>query len=77
MHIVVVGAGYVGLVTATCLAEMGHVVACYDIDEDKLTRLRQGEVPIFEPGLAEMIVQNMRTARLCFTSDLNAASTLR
>lgn len=74
MQIVVLGVGYVGLVTASCLAEMGHTVACYDIDSEKLLRLRQGQISIFEPGLAEMIIQNQRAGRLRFTSDLTEAA---
>ena len=51
MNIAVIGTGYVGLVTGTCFAETGNQVICVDIDEQKVTRMRQGEVPIFEPGL--------------------------
>jgi UDPglucose 6-dehydrogenase len=55
MKIAVVGTGYVGLVAGTCLAETGNRVVCVDVDEDKVRTLQQGQVPIFEPGLAEMV----------------------
>lgn len=68
MRITVVGCGYVGLVTGACLAEMGNDVICVDVDPDKVSRLNQGEIPIYEPGLSEMIVRNQR--RISFTNDL-------
>ena len=55
MKIGVIGTGYVGLVTGTCLAHLGHNVTCYDIDSTKIQKLNSAEVPIFEPGLAELI----------------------
>ncbi|MGH7587760.1 MAG: UDP-glucose dehydrogenase family protein [Gemmatimonadota bacterium] len=69
MNLGVFGAGYVGLVTATCLAEMGHHVVCCDIDADRVARLQRGEVPIFEPGLEELLQSNMAEGRLRFTTD--------
>ncbi|MGH7570427.1 MAG: UDP-glucose dehydrogenase family protein [Gemmatimonadota bacterium] len=69
MNLGVFGAGYVGLVTATCLAEMGHDVICCDIDPDRVERLRRGVVPIYEPGLEEIVRSNMQEGRLCFTTD--------
>ncbi len=70
MKIAVVGTGYVGLVTGTCFAESGNHVTCIDIDEDKIARLKQGEIPIYEPGLAELVEQNRDAERIDFTTDL-------
>ena len=67
MHITVVGAGYVGLVVGSGLADLGHTVTCVDIDESKIGLLRKGEIPIFEPGLAELIQRNSERGRLSFT----------
>jgi UDPglucose 6-dehydrogenase len=68
LKIAVVGTGYVGLVTGTCLAEGGHRVTCVDVDESKIAALRGGAVPIYEPGLEELIRRNTREKRLDFTS---------
>jgi len=73
MKITVFGAGYVGLVTATCLAEVGNHVLCVDVDELKIERLRNGECPIHEPGLPEMMTQNIDAGRLSFTTDSKEA----
>ncbi len=70
MHIAVVGSGYVGLVAATCLAEMGNDVITVDNDEKKIDDLKNGIIPIYEPGLDEMIVRNVKENRLSFTTDI-------
>lgn len=72
MKIAVVGSGYVGLVSGACFAEMGVDVTCVDIDAEKISRLRRGEIPIYEPGLDEMVLRNMQEHRLHFTTDLAA-----
>jgi UDPglucose 6-dehydrogenase len=73
MNIAVVGTGYVGLVTGTCFAETGNHVSCIDIDADKVRRMQEGEVPIFEPGLEVLFERNSKEGRLTFTTDLTAA----
>lgn len=70
MNIAIVGTGYVGLVSGTCFAEMGVNVTCVDIDESKIQKLLNGEVPIYEPGLDEMVLRNYHEGRLRFTTDL-------
>lgn len=70
MKISVIGTGYVGLVTGTCLAEMGNQVLCLDLDKSKIACLNDGEVPIHEPGLLELIKRNVAAGRLRFTSDI-------
>ena len=70
MNIAVVGTGYVGLVSGTCFAEMGVNVTCVDVDEKKIESLLQGNIPIYEPGLDEMVARNHKEGRLQFTTNL-------
>src|SRR5687768_2185221 len=68
MKIAMIGTGYVGLVTGTCLADSGNEVTCVDIDQAKIERLEQGDIPIYEPGLSELVVRNASANRLRFTT---------
>src|SRR5437660_3383506 len=70
MKIAVIGPGYVGLVVGACFAETGHEVVCVDKDASKVTMLRRGKIPIFEPGLEELVRRNRDLQRLSFTRDL-------
>ncbi|HXG50750.1 MAG TPA: UDP-glucose/GDP-mannose dehydrogenase family protein [candidate division Zixibacteria bacterium] len=73
MKLAVVGTGYVGLVAGTCFAESGNDVICVDIDEAKIAMLRKGEIPIYEPGLQELVQRNQEEQRLVFTTELDEA----
>jgi UDPglucose 6-dehydrogenase len=73
MRIAMIGSGYVGLVSGACFAQFGHDVACVDKEADKIGRLRQGDIPIFEPGLDRLVADNVRAGRLAFGTDLNQA----
>jgi len=75
MRITIFGSGYVGLVTGTCLADVGNHVLCVDVDENKIARLRQGKVPIHEPDLEELLKNNLAAGRLQFTTDIAQAVT--
>ena len=73
MRVGVVGSGYVGLVAGACFADSGNDVICADIDQEKIARLNEGHVPIYEPGLEALIGRNLAQARLTFTTDVAAA----
>src|SRR5690606_36458783 len=73
MRIAIIGSGYVGLVSGACLADFGHHVTCVDLDEQKVSALRAGRMPIYEPGLEPLVAGNVADGRLSFTTDLDAA----
>ena len=75
MKVTVFGIGYVGLVQGAVLASVGHDVMCVDVDADKVARLREGIIPIYEPGLEDLVRENCAAGRLCFTTE--AASAVR
>ena len=70
MRVAMIGSGYVGLVSGACFADFGHVVTCVDKDASKIAALQAGEIPIFEPGLDELVADNVEAQRLSFTKDL-------
>jgi UDPglucose 6-dehydrogenase len=74
MNVVMVGTGYVGLVSGTCFAEFGANVSCVDVDKGKVARLLAGEIPIYEPGLDDLVAGNVKAGRLSFTTDLAAVA---
>ena len=71
MRIAMIGTGYVGLVSGACFADFGHDVICVDKDEKKIASLHRGEIPIYEPGLDELVATNVKAKRLDFTTDLS------
>lgn len=75
MRVAIFGTGYVGLVTGTCLADVGHQVVCVDIDQAKVDGLNRGVIPIYEPGLEPMVKANHAASRLAFTTDAASAIT--
>jgi len=73
MRVAMIGSGYVGLVSGACFADFGHIVTCVDKDAEKISALRKGEIPIFEPGLDKLVARNVSESRLFFTRDTVAA----
>jgi hypothetical protein len=73
MKISVIGSGYVGLVSGVCFADFGHIVTCVDKDASKIEALRRGEIPIYEPGLDDLVARNVKQQRLSFSTDLPSA----
>jgi len=73
MRIAMIGTGYVGLVSGACLADFGHILTCVDSDSSKIAALKRGDIPIFEPGLADLVARNVREGRLAFSTELAPA----
>ena len=75
MKLAVIGTGYVGLVAGACFAEYGNDVICVDINEDRINALNQGEIPIYEPGLSDLVIRNREKGRLSFTTSVEQGIT--
>ena len=73
MNISIFGTGYVGVVTGACLAEAGHEIYCVDVDQEKIDLLNSGQIPIYEPGLKDLVSRNLAAERIHFSTDLEAA----
>jgi len=74
MNIAIIGSGYVGLVSGVCLAQIGHKVICVDVDEEKITKLKRGKIPIYEPGLEDLLKKNLKNKRLTFSTSVKTAT---
>jgi Predicted UDP-glucose 6-dehydrogenase len=73
MRVAMIGTGYVGLVSGTCFSEFGHTIICVDKNPDRINALQQGKMPIFEPGLDDLVARNVKAGRLTFTQDIKSA----
>ena len=73
MQIAMIGSGYVGLVSGACFAEFGAHVTCIDVDQDKIDQLNNGGIPIYEPGLDDLVARNVAAGRLAFTTEYSPA----
>ena len=73
MKLCVLGTGYVGLVAGACFSDSGNHVVCVDLDKEKVKKIQKGEIPIFEPGLDELVIRNVKANRLEFTTDASSA----
>ena len=73
MKVGIIGSGYVGLVAAACFAEMGNKVICVDVDQRKITNLKEGKVPIYEPGIEPLVLDNQKKGTLLFTTNIKDA----
>ncbi|MEO8165030.1 MAG: UDP-glucose 6-dehydrogenase, partial [Betaproteobacteria bacterium] len=71
MKITIIGSGYVGLVSGACFADLGNDVVCVDVDENKIAQLRGGSIPIYEPGLQQLVKHNVAAGRMRFTTDID------